>query len=93
MDKTKPVEKFRAGQVSCAIWANEITVQGQTQKVLKASVSRRYKDRDGAWQTSTSFLRNEIPLAIFVLFQAFESMLAQSDEQDRVEPVDEERVI
>ena len=93
MDTTKPIEKFRAGQVTCALWSNEITVHGETQKVLKASVSKRYKDRNGAWQTSQSFSRNEIPLAIFVLFQAFESMLEKPDEPDRVESVEEERVI
>ena len=92
MDKTKPVEKFRAGQVTCAIWANEVMVQGEPQKVLKASVSKRYKDRSGAWQTSQSFSRNEIPLAIFVLFQAFEAMLNRNGEEE-VNEATEEQVV
>ena len=52
MEKSKPVQKFRAGQVSCALWENEIRVNGDRQTILKASVSRRYRDRDGTWKTS-----------------------------------------
>lgn len=92
MERSKPVQKFRAGQVSCALWENEIRVNGDRQTILKASVSRRYKDRDGMWKTSQSFSRNEIPLAIFVLFQAFEAMLATSKEQTDGDSVDEEVV-
>ncbi|MFC1805830.1 hypothetical protein ACFL09_02490 [Planctomycetota bacterium] len=43
----QPLARFRAGQISCAIWENETEVNGTTKTVLKASVSRRYKDRDG----------------------------------------------
>jgi hypothetical protein len=34
--------------------------------VLKATVQRRYKDKSGSWKSTTSFSRNEIPLAIYV---------------------------
>lgn len=74
------------------MWENEIRVDGRPQKILKASVERRYKDRDGTWKSSGSFSRNEIPLAIFVLFQAFESMVNKPDEQDASEVVEEQRV-
>ena len=71
-----PVAKFRAGQVSAALWRNEIQVRGQTIKVLKATVQRRYKDKDsGEWKSSMSFSRNEIPLAIYCLQKAFEKMI------------------
>ena len=67
----QPVKKFRAGQVACALWENEIVVQGSTKKVLKASVERRYTDKSGTWKSSGSFSRNEIPLAIYCLQKAF----------------------
>ena len=35
-------------------------VNGTTKTVLKASVSRRHKDRDGNCKSSQSFGRNEI---------------------------------
>jgi len=71
-----PMAKFRAGQVSAALWQNDIQVRGQTIKVLKATVQRRYKDKEsGEWKYSMSFSRNEIPLAIYCLQKAFEKII------------------
>ena len=76
MSGQKPVEKFVAGQVSAALWENEITTgNGNKATVLKASIQRRYKDKDGQWKSSTSFARNEIPLAIYCLQKAFEKIV------------------
>ena len=76
-----PVAKFRAGQVSAALWQNDIQVRGQTVKVLKATVQRRYKDKDsGEWKSSMSFSRNEIPLAIHCLGKAFEKIIETQNE-------------
>ena len=76
MTGQQPVAKFRAGQVSSALWQNDIQVRGQTIKILKATVQRRYKDKDsGEWKSSTSFSRNEIPLAIYCLQKAFEKII------------------
>ena len=71
-----PIAKFRAGEVSSALWENDIQVRGQSIKILKATVQRRYKDKDsGEWKSSTSFSRNEIPLAIYCLQKAFERIV------------------
>ncbi len=43
--------------------------------MLKATVERRYKDKSGEWKSSNSFNRNEIPLLMHVLQQAFGYML------------------
>ena len=78
-----PVAKFRAGQVSAAIWENEVQMPRGTVKILKATVQRRYKDRSGAWQSSSSFSRNEIPLAIHCLQKSFERIIEiQNEEPD-----------
>lgn len=82
MTDNKPMAKFKAGQVETAVWRNDITVAGQDRTILKASVSRRYRDAQGQWKSSTSFSRNEIPLAIHCLQQAFEYILANPPEQD-----------
>jgi len=75
----KPIAKFKAGMVSAAIWENQIEVKGKTVTMLKSTVQRRYKDKDGDWKSSQSFSRNEIPLAIYCLQQAFEKMLGEND--------------
>ena len=89
----KPIAKFQAGGVSSALWENEITVNGdKPTKVLKASVSRRYKDRYGNWKTTYTFSRNEIPLAIYCLQKAFEMIIEKSNVPD-LDKIDEEQVI
>ena len=85
----KPVAKFRAGPVSAAIWENEITVNGKKTVILKASVERRFKDKDGQWKSSTSFGRNEIPLAVYCLQKSFEHIIgAEKDDSVEEEAVD-----
>jgi len=83
----KRVAKFKAGQVSAALWENEITTKnGHKATMLKATVERRYRDKDGNWQSSGSFSRNEIPLAVYCLQKAFEKIVeAQvNDSEDGV---------
>jgi len=73
----RPLKKFRAGQVSCALWENEIVVNGREMTMLKATFERRYKDKEGNWQSSQSFSRNEIPLVKWCLDKAFEAMIEE----------------
>ena len=77
----KPVKKFSAGAVSCSLWENEINVGGLPKTVLKATVERRYKDASGQWKSSNSYGRNEIPLVIHVLQQAFGYLLSGGDHE------------
>ena len=66
----QPMARFRAGQVSCALWENEIQVNGTAKTMLKASVSRRYKDKNGEWKSSKSIQMNDVPRAILALGKA-----------------------
>jgi hypothetical protein len=82
----RPVAKFRAGQVSAAIWENEITVNGKKMTMLKATVERRFKDKDGQWKSSNSFSRNEIPFVIYCLQKSLDHIIgSQQDEEGSVE--------
>ncbi len=90
-----PIAKFRAGQVSSALWENDIQVRGQTIKILKATVQRRYKDKySGEWKSSMSFSRNEIPLATHCLQKAFERIVeAQNGSSGESNNVVEEPIL
>ena len=79
MSGKTPLVTIKAGQVSAAIWENDIPMNGKTVTVLKASVQRRYKDKNGEWQSSASFGRNEIPLAIYCLEKAFQTMIEEQN--------------
>jgi hypothetical protein len=73
-----PIKKYNAGSISCALWENEATVDGRTVGILRATVERRYKDRDGTWKSSGSFSKNEIPLVVYCLVQAFAAMAEEN---------------
>ena len=75
-----PIEKFKAGQVSAAIWENKVMMNGRETVMLKASIQRRYKDKNNEWRSTTSFGRNEIPLAIHCLQKAFEKIIEKQNE-------------
>ena len=78
---TLPVAKFKAGQLSCAVWENQMNINGKTVTVLKATIQRRYKDKNsGEWKSSGSFGRNESPLAIFCLQKALEEIIAMQNQ-------------
>jgi hypothetical protein len=93
MARQEPLARFRAGAMNCALWENEIAVNGTSKMVLKASVSRRYKDKDGNWKSSQSFSRNEIPLAIYCLEQAFGKIIEEETAQNGSDRAEEEVVM
>lgn len=85
----QPVIKYRAGQISSALWSNEATVDGKSVTMLKATVERRYKDNAGNWKSSGSFSRSDIPLVTWCLQKAFDFMI---EKQEGEAPVIEEAV-
>jgi len=87
----KPLCKIQAGQVSAALWENKVTAKnGNEVDILKATVQRRFKDKEGNWKSSNSFSRNEIPLAICCLGKAFQKII---DEQNASNVIEEETVM
>lgn len=87
-----PLKKYSVGSISCALWENQATVDGRKVNVLKATVERRYKDKDGTWKSSNSFSRNEIPLVQYVLGKAFEAMVEEKSDRGNSDVIEEEIV-
>jgi len=64
------------------LWNNDAVVNGKKASILKATIDRRYKDKDGTWKSSGSFSRNEIPLAVFCLLKAFAAMAEENEGEE-----------
>jgi hypothetical protein len=60
MGKTLPVHEVKFGKIRAAVWANEME-SGIWHSV---TFSRLYKDKEGKWQDSDSFSREDLPLLI-----------------------------
>ena len=88
-----PVVRIRAGAVSCAVWENDVKPFDGSRTILTATVSRRYKAKDGEWKSSQSFAKNEIPLAIYCLEKGFEAIIEQDNQHSHSNSVDENVVV
>ena len=93
MVENKPVQKFRAGSISCALWENDIRVGNVTKTVLKCTVERGYKDVNGTWKSSGSYGRNEIALVIYCLQKALAHMIEDENAKRSETSIDEESVL
>ena len=83
MTANKPVAKFRCGQVTAALWLNEIEIRGRIVPILKASVEKAYRDHTGEWKSTQSFAKGELPYAIWCLQRAFDAIIRRENERDR----------
>ena len=69
-----PVKTYRHFNISASVFANE-GKNGNTYYTV--TLERGYKDKNENWQHSSSFLRDEIPVASHLLVQAWTYVLEQ----------------
>jgi len=81
MEKNLPEKKFSTGSISATVWQNQGKGRnGETVGYRTVSLQRRYKDKNGVWQTANSLRVNDLPRASLVLQKAFEYLVIR--EQD-----------
>lgn len=79
--KVAPEAKFRAGAVSATVWKNEQQVRNaQNFSYFSVNLDRSYKDKQGAWQKTTSLRLNDLPKAALVLNKAYEFLAMNAEE-------------
>ena len=74
----KPVKKVRAGAISVSIFEN--TGKGRNGEEITFSsvvLQKRYKDKNGDWQTSGSLNVNDLPKAAMLLNRAYEFLVCK----------------
>jgi hypothetical protein len=74
-----PLKKFRIGPVAATVWNNH-TKDGEGE-YKTVSFERSYKDKEGAWKTTSSLRFNDLPKAALVLQKAYE-FLALGEEAE-----------
>ena len=77
----KPIAKYRAGPVHVALWENTMKRDDRETLMHKVSIERRYRGSDGAWRSTTSFTRNELPMIRFCLEQAYAEIIRRENER------------
>ena len=81
MTNNKPAKKFKAGGIVATIWQNQQKINGNDVTVSSVKLEKRYKDKEGNWQSASSLAVNDIPKARLVLAEAYK-YLTMKQEQD-----------
>ena len=68
---TKPIQVFKAGAVRASVFVNTISKNGQQFDIPKVNIQRRYKDKNGEFQSTNSYDINDLPKLIAAAFQAY----------------------
>lgn len=68
----KPLAKFRAGAIVATLWQNSAKGAAGEVKFMSITLDRRYQDKEGAWQSTSSLRTNDLPRAGLVLQKAYE---------------------
>ena len=72
--KSSPATTFRNRGISASVFEN---TSDKDRTYFSVSIQKRYKDKEGNWQNSSNFLRDELPVLEHVVRQAFAFILEQ----------------
>jgi len=80
-----PEKKFIAGAISATVWQNTSKDRfGNVVSYRTISFDRRYKDKNGVWQSSNSLRVNDLPKAQLVLAEAYRYLLLKGEAKELV---------
>jgi hypothetical protein len=80
----QPEKVFRNGSCFASIFVNEILADGRVRQVRTVTFAKRYLDKDGNWQSTTSLSVNDLLKAVLVLQKCFEYLTSISSAADLV---------
>ena len=71
-----PEKKFSTGALSATVWENQgKSKDGEEISFRTVTFQRRYKDKNGDWQSTTNLRLNDLPRASLVLQKAYEYLV------------------
>ena len=89
--KNVPEKKFSTGVITATVWQNQGKGRnGEPVSYRTVSLQRRYKDKNGVWQSANSFRVNDLPKAALVLQKAYEYLVLREIQDTSVDYVDED---
>ena len=81
MEKNLPEKRFSTGVITATVWQNQGKGRdGEAVAYRTVSLQRRYKDKNGVWQSANSFRVNDLPKAALVLQKAYEFLVIRETE-------------
>jgi len=76
----QPEKRFSTGAISASVWQNEgKNKNGEAFSYQTVNLQRRYKDKDGNWQSTSTLRLNDLPKAQLVLGKAYEHIVLRDN--------------
>jgi len=93
--KVLPEKKFSTGAICATIWRNngKNHKTGEPVEFRTIKLDRRYKDKDGNWQSTGSLRLNDLPKASLVLQKAYEYLVLRGQDISSSNGIAEEIVM
>ncbi|SRR3989344_714116 len=89
-----PEKKFSTGVITATVWQNQGKGRdGEAVGYRTVSLQRRYKDKNGVWQTANSLRVNDLPKASLVLSKAYEYLVLREQNTSTSEYEVEEDIV
>lgn len=80
--KNIPEKKFSTGTVCATVWENQgKSKTGEIIGYKTISLQRSYKDKNGAWQNTSSLRINDLPKAALVLQKSYEYIVLREQRE------------
>lgn len=79
----QPEITFRHGPCSASVFENEYERGDQKFTLRTVSFQKRYMDKDGNWQSTSSLKVDDIPKAILVLNRCYEFLTSNGCAEER----------
>ena len=78
----RPTHKIAVGATTVAIWKNVIQTPDGERNMERVTIDRRYKDKDGQWQSTSSFNTSDLPRLILALQEAYKWLAMKRRPED-----------
>jgi hypothetical protein len=71
----RPVQSFNLKGVRVSVFANQVKVEGREAVMHKTVVTKTYKDDGGEFKSTTSLGRDDLPVAVMLMEDAYRWIL------------------
>ena len=82
-----PDQVLRIGPIRLAVWHNQTQQDGRNVTQHSIRITRRYKDKNGTWQTTESFFAEDLPKISILAQKAYEQIAVADNYSDDSVPV------
>lgn len=83
----KPVKSFKAGSVEASVWKKEVEKDGQTVTRYSVRIQKQYRKKDGNYETTPYFFKNDLGDLALVANKAYEFLSLRESSNDENIPV------